>query len=962
MSFKNKSNKIQENEVKISSVSYTTIIGYAQQLAGYIEDLNDAIEKLEQAQQAKAQDDREPVPDLTIDENTGQGNPLVQKLKQASEKLESNYQVLLYVSQWFKSASKHVKKIENFLRTKSAGPGIVSKTMATLGNIINTLTEQSEKPVEVSFDDVKAAFSGTRGYAQNPNDRDAIGKAFLLSIADYTKPVPKEAFQEILQSADSSFGNMVDTKIYKELITRPLNLANVLRKTMKLVSDLRVKAFKSIGRKKRTDKAIRGAAPVEELDISAEEAKVLEILNANAEDIQNESTEQTERIFKKDYIEKLKNAGKLSDKQYELAISMADNKAKHEKYAKYFVISRIKDPAERAKALNKTGEEEGGTQAYRKTDIQLPKDNVAATKEYKMLDRFFNYVSKLKLSENFSLQDLQPVGNITTKEILEKILGFYDELNPSEQQLFKTILARGNNKRAMVEKLVRDTQKNSSVHSLQHKAFLYRRELDKLTKTGEEVLVGIGDDIFSVEQAADPENTARGKATPEYRFDLYLKPEGGGKVIKKEFNAEDFLKLKDEITTGRSKEEMDAVREIERLKREKEEEARKAKEQAEKEELERQAREIEQKKKEAEEAKRRQDDEAIEQALKDAQEIADEEPSELEQAKKKVGSIRDDLASSDAEPWYYEGEEVRAIIFDSETEEFGIQVTEEYDEETSIKLTAKGLLRALDTDELSQMVPLNDEEQEAIEDSVKEFQDEVEQESPNASANEKEKQVKDKVEQAINDPENKDKFPKTSEMSDEDRDEVIDNVIELPSKSSASSQEKKYIEAARKIERKFAELKSPGDDRIANDIEGFLDVYDNEQDKDGAFDLIDPIEEGKAGSILKSIEATIRKKNLPIKDNIFDNVKIRYNKLKAKLKELSKDAKNNKEIFVNHARTFLKYYKIINNFPKFVEDTLKDKPQKPSKKDQRKVAENIESLIKPLVRNVVRKEWQKRIT
>jgi hypothetical protein len=199
-------------------------------------------------------------------------------------------------------------------------------------------------------------------------------------------------------------------------------------------------------------------------------------------------------------------------------------------------------------------------------------------------------------------------------------------------------------------------------------------------------------------------------------------------------------------------------------------------------------------------------------------------------------------------------------------------------------------------------------------------------------------------------------------MSDEDRDEVIDNVIELPSKSSASSQEKKYIEAARKIERKFAELKSPGDDRIANDIEGFLDVYDNEQDKDGAFDLIDPIEEGKAGSILKSIEATIRKKNLPIKDNIFDNVKIRYNKLKAKLKELSKDAKNNKEIFVNHARTFLKYYKIINNFPKFVEDTLKDKPEKPSKKDQRKVAENIESLIKPLVRNVVRKEWQKRIT
>jgi hypothetical protein len=89
---------------------------------------------------------------------------------------------------------------------------------------------------------------------------------------------------------------------------------------------------------------------------------------------------------------------------------------------------------------------------------------------------------------------------------------------------------------------------------------------------------------------------------------------------------------------------------------------------------------------------------------------------------------------------------------------------------------------------------------------------------------------------------------------------------------------------------------------------------------------------------------------------------IRYNKLKVKLKELSKDAKNNKETFVNHARTFLKYYKIVNNFSKFVEDTLKDKPKKPSKKDQRKVAENIESLIKPLVRNVVRKEWQKRIT
>ena len=101
------------------------------------------------------------------------------------------------------------------------------------------------------------------------------------------------------------------------------------------------------------------------------------------------------------------------------------------------------------------------TQPYRKTDIQLPSDTAAADKEFRMLDKFFNYVSKLTLSENFDLEDLRPLGKITSKQVLEKILSFYDELNPSAQQLFKTILGRGDNKKSIVQKLLNDINKNT---------------------------------------------------------------------------------------------------------------------------------------------------------------------------------------------------------------------------------------------------------------------------------------------------------------------------------------------------------------------------------------------------------------------------------------------------------------------------------------------------------------------
>ena len=94
-------------------------------------------------------------------------------------------------------------------------------------------------------------------------------------------------------------------------------------------------------------------------------------------------------------------------------------------------------------------------------------------------------------------------------------------------------------------------------------------------------------------------------------------------------------------------------------------------------------------------------------------------------------------------------------------------------------------------------------------------------------------------------------------------------------------------------------LKQDGDDKIANDIEGFLEVYDEggEDNKEGAFDLIEPIEEGKAGSVLKHVKSTIRNKKLPIPRNVYDDIKKQYNKLRVKLKELSKTAKNEKENF-----------------------------------------------------------------
>ena len=191
-------------------------------------------------------------------------------------------------------------------------------------------------------------------------------------------------------------------------------------------------------------------------------------------------------------------------------------------------------------------------------------------------------------------------------------------------------------------------------------------------------------------------------------------------------------------------------------------------------------------------------------------------------------------------------------------------------------------------------------------------------------------------------------------------------VVELPQQTSSTDPEsKKYIEAAKKIADRFKMLKQDGDDKIAEDIEAFLEIHDqgNTREKEEAFDLIDPIEEGKAGSVLDSIKSTIRKKKTPIPRNIYDNVKKQYIKLRAKLKELSKTAKNEKEKFINHARAFLRYYKIVNNFPKFVENTLKSKEKnKPTPKDQQlKAAENIERLLSPLVREVVRRKWQKRI-
>jgi hypothetical protein len=325
--------------------------------------------------------------------------------------------------------------------------------------------------------------------------------------------------------------------------------------------------------------------------------------------------------------------------------------------------------------------------------------------------------------------------------------------------------------------------------------------------------------------------------------------------------------------------------------------------------------------------------------------------------------------------YFYEGDKIYNIITFSAEEEIGLQLAEDYDEDSLIKLTAKGWLRATENGDITS----NKEEgyEEEYEEEVAEAEEAVNKAEEQANTSEEEETAKKaaealkkameaakKAEEAAR-KKQEEEAKKQAEIAASEAKEAKEEaaeIIQLPRPASDTEPEvEEYIKAARRIADRFREIKDEEDDRIANDIEGFLDVYDSETDKDAAFDLIEPLEEGKAGSILKSIKSTIRARNLPIPDNIYDNVKKRYGKLKAKLKELSKDAKNNKEAFLNHARTFLKYYKIVDDFEKFVSNTLKTKPKKPTQDKTLKAAENIERILRPLIKDVVRKEWQKRI-
>ena len=79
------------------------------------------------------------------------------------------------------------------------------------------------------------------------------------------------------------------------------------------------------------------------------------------------------------------------------------NKAMDAEYVKMAKDGTISVDTELVKGPESEKEPEE-TQPYRKTDIQLPSDTAAADKEFRMLDKFFNYVSKLTLSENFDLE------------------------------------------------------------------------------------------------------------------------------------------------------------------------------------------------------------------------------------------------------------------------------------------------------------------------------------------------------------------------------------------------------------------------------------------------------------------------------------------------------------------------------------------------------------------------------
>ena len=334
-------------------------------------------------------------------------------------------------------------------------------------------------------------------------------------------------------------------------------------------------------------------------------------------------------------------------------------------------------------------------------------------------------------------------------------------------------------------------------------------------------------------------------------------------------------------------------------------------------------------------------------------------------------------------PYYYDNSKITATeILNQNTPDEKYKFTKEGTNPTTLE--PDELLQAVESKQLIQKeessadAPSPDETKSAVDDAAeaaRKAEEEAKNERDRKAAEEAAKEAaeaKRKEEEAEElekqrKAEEAERKRQEAEAAAKAAEEAASKVIDLPQSEPTTDPEiKEYIAAANKIADRFKQLKRRGDDKIADDIEGFLDIYDsgNPDEKEEAFDLIDPIEEGKAGSVLDSIKSTIRKKKTPIPSNVYDNIKKQYEKLRAKLKELSKTAKNEKENFINHARAFLRYYKIINDFPKFVENTLKAKKKVPPRSDnqQKRAAENIERLLLPLVREVVRRKWQKRIT
>lgn len=346
------------------------------------------------------------------------------------------------------------------------------------------------------------------------------------------------------------------------------------------------------------------------------------------------------------------------------------------------------------------------------------------------------------------------------------------------------------------------------------------------------------------------------------------------------------------------------------------------------------------------------------------------EPSEeFKKAQQKIKPIIDNLGEREGKQWSYMGERIFAIIYNQDTGNFDIQITKERNKESLQSLSPNGIIGAIDSKEIAQSAPTAPTPEETRQDvddaaeAARKAEEEAKTEAERKAAEEAAKKA----------AEAKRKEEEAKELEKQQKEAEAEKArLEAEAAAKAAEKEAAKViplkQTAQKISDKFELMQRAKETEGYKALRSSWDSVYSAKGHNFELDLQAFVDFfGQYGHHRKEVNES--DKDIKKLANVNDYIKINKDKLLGAYKGNVLDSKKKAQVDrimtailkgsnKDFEKVKVKLEDIIYNIAKNPKKSKKKEP----KPQQRQVAENIERLLNPLVREAVRKKWQKRIT